>query len=123
LPAWFGAVHAGFGTPANAIAFAGGLSIVLALSGGFIWLAAMSTVVRLIVYSACILSLPKLHTALQPGQQPFHLPGGYLLPLMGLLISLALITQASANSWLVTFLFMAFGTVLYWLARRTGVPG
>jgi APA family basic amino acid/polyamine antiporter len=119
LPGWFGAVHAGFGTPANAIAFAGGLSIILALSGGFIWLAAMSTVVRLIVYAACILSLPKLHSALQPGQQPFHLPGGYLIPLLGLLISLGLITQASADSWIVTGLFMAFGTVLYFLARRS----
>jgi len=123
LPDWFGAVHAGFGTPANAIAFAGGLSIVLALSGGFIWLAAMSTVVRLIVYAACILSLPKLHSALKPGQVPFELPGGYLIPLLGLFISLGLITQASANSWLVTGLFMACGTVLYWLARRTRASG
>jgi len=119
LPAWFGSVHAGFGTPANAIAFAGLLSIVLALSGGFVWLAAMSTVVRLIVYAACILSLPRLHTALQPGQQPFDLPGGYLIPLLALGISLWLISQASANSWLFTGLFMLIGTVLYFFAKRS----
>jgi len=118
LPVWFGAVHAGFGTPANAIGFAGLLSIVLALSGGFVWLAAMSTVVRLIVYAACILSLPKLHTALLPGQQPFHLPGGFFIPFLGLVISLWLISQASGDSWLFTGVFMAFGTVLYFLASR-----
>jgi amino acid transporter len=118
LPRWFGSVHAGFGTPANAIAFAGVLSIVLALSGGFVWLAAMSTVVRLVVYAGCILALPRLHSALQPGQQPFNLPGGYLIPLLGLLISLWLIAQASADSWKVTGVFMVFGTVLYFLARR-----
>lgn len=118
LPAWFGAVHAGFGTPANAIAFAGLMSIVLALSGGFVWLAAMSTVVRLIVYSACILSLPKLHSALLPGQQPFDLPGGFFIPLLGLVISLWLISQASGDSWLFTGVFMAIGTVLYFLASR-----
>jgi len=119
LPAWFGSVHAGFGTPANAIAFAGLLSIVLALSGGFVWLAAMSTVVRLIVYAACILSLPRLYTALQPGQQPFDLPGGYFIPLLALGISLWLISQASAHSWLFTGVFMLLGTVLYFFARRT----
>lgn len=118
LPGWFGAVHAGFGTPANAIAFAGLFSIVLALSGGFVWLAAMSTVVRLIVYAACILSLPRLHTALLPGQQPFHLPGGFFIPFLGLVISLWLISQASGDSWIFTGVFMAFGTVLYFLASR-----
>jgi len=118
LPAWFGTVHEGFGTPANAIAFAGMLSIALALSGGFVWLAAMSTVVRLIVYAACILSLPKLSTALLPGQQPFALPGGFLIPFLGLAISLWLIAQASSDSWLFTGVFMALGTVLYFLAGR-----
>ncbi len=123
LPAWFGVVNGGFGTPANAIAFVGLLSILLAISGGFVWLAAMSTVVRLIVYAACILSLPRLHTALLPGQQPFDLPGGYLIPILALIISLWLITQAAADSWLFTGVFMAFGTVMYFLARRskTGV--
>jgi amino acid transporter len=118
LPQWFAAVHPGFATPANSIAFIGLLSIALALSGGFVWLAAMSTVVRLIVYAACILSLPKLHSALLPGQKPFELPGGYVIPLMGLVISLWLIMQASADSWLFTGVFMAFGTVLYFLASR-----
>ncbi|MDZ4731156.1 MAG: APC family permease [Xanthomonadales bacterium] len=118
LPQWFSAIHSGFATPANSIAFIGLLSIVLALSGGFVWLAAMSTVVRLIVYAACILSLPKLHTALKPGQQPFDLPGGYTIPLLGLIISLWLITQAAGDSWLFTGVFMVFGTVLYFLAAR-----
>jgi len=118
LPKWFGVIHPGFGTPANSIAFAGLLSIVLALSGGFVWLAAMSTVVRLIVYAACILSLPRLHTALRTDQKPFDLPGGYLIPFIGLVVSLWLITQASGESWMVTGVFMLFGTVLYYLAGR-----
>lgn len=121
LPGWFGVIHSGFGTPANSIMFAGLLGIILALSGGFVWLAAMSTVVRLIVYVACILSLPRLHSALLPGQQAFDLPGGYAIPFLGLIISLWLIMQASADSWLFTGVFMAIGTVLYFLAkyRRT----
>jgi amino acid transporter len=117
LPRWFSAVHAGFGTPANAIAFTGALSIVLALSGGFVFLAAMSTVVRLIVYVACILSLPRLHTLLEPGQKAFELPGGYLIPLLALLICLGLISQASADSWLATGMFSLLGAILYFVAQ------
>jgi len=78
----------------------------------------MSTVVRLIVYAACILSLPRLHTALRTDQKPFDLPGGYLIPFIGLVVSLWLITQASGESWMVTGVFMLFGTVLYYLAGR-----
>ena len=50
----------GFSTPSNAILFYSLFSIVLALSGGFVWLAAMSTVVRLMVYVMCITTLPVL---------------------------------------------------------------
>jgi hypothetical protein len=58
LPAWFGAVHPRLRTPANAIGFYAVFSIALALSGGFVWLAAMSTVVRLLVYVMSIATLP-----------------------------------------------------------------
>jgi amino acid transporter len=61
LPAWFGEVHPRFHTPAKSIYFYALFTIVLALSGGFVWLAAMSTVVRLMVYVLCIATLPVLN--------------------------------------------------------------
>jgi amino acid transporter len=118
LPAWFGRVHPLWATPANAIYFIGVLGLALALSGSFIWLAAMSTVVRLIVYAACILSLPRLESRADAGDAPFALPGGYAIPLAGLLTSCWLIAHAAARSWLVTGVFMAVGTVFYVLTRR-----
>jgi amino acid transporter len=118
LPAWFGRVHPLWATPSNAIYFIGVLGLALALSGSFIWLAAMSTVVRLIVYAACILSLPRLESRADAGDVPFALPGGYAIPLAGLLTSCWLITHAAARSWLVTGVFMAVGTVFYVLTRR-----
>jgi amino acid transporter len=68
LPAWFGKVYPNFHTPANSIIFFGVVSLVLALSGSFVWLAAMSTAVRLIVYMACILTLPILKRSF--GEKP-----------------------------------------------------
>lgn len=118
MPAWFGAVHDRYHTPANAIGFYTVFSAVLALSGGFVWLAAMSTVVRLLVYVGCIATLPLLHRKLgeRPGQ--FRLPGGMLIPVLALLPSLWLASHASLKSWLVTAAFVLGGAVLYVLTRR-----
>jgi amino acid transporter len=59
LPGWFGRVSGRFATPANSIAFMGALIAVLALSGSFVWLAVVSTLARMFVYSISIASLAK----------------------------------------------------------------
>jgi len=120
LPRWFGRVHTRFGTPANAILFMNTLGLVLALSGSFIWLAAMSTVVRLLVYGASIAALPRLHRSADSAVDVYELPGGHTIPLIALLLTCWLVTEASAESWLVTGIFMALGTVLYSLTKRSG---
>jgi len=121
MPAWFGAVHARYHTPANAILFYAAFAIVLAISGGFIWLAAMSTVVRLLVYVMCIATLPRLHRLVGEYEGQFRLPGGTAVPLLALIVSVWLITHASLKSWLVTAAFMAIGSLLYLFTKR-GVP-
>ena len=118
MPAWFGAVHSRYHTPANAILFYAGFSIVLALSGGFVWLAAMSTVVRLLVYVMCIATLPRLHRLVGEREGQFRLPGGMSVPLLALAVSIWLMTHAPLKSWLITAAFMAVGTILYVLTRR-----
>jgi APA family basic amino acid/polyamine antiporter len=59
LPQWFGRVSARYATPVNSIVFMGALIALLAVSGSFVLLAAVSTLARLIVYSICIASLPR----------------------------------------------------------------
>lgn len=118
MPPWFGQVHDRFHTPANAIAFYAAFSIVLALSGGFVWLAAISTVVRLLVYVLSIATLPVLQRKLGEREGQFRLPGGLLIPGLALLLSLWLMTHAPLKSWGLTAAFMAVGAVVYAVARR-----
>jgi len=122
MPAWFGAVHARYHTPANAILFYAAFAIVLALSGGFVWLAAMSTVVRLLVYVMCIATLPRLHRLVGEYEGQFRLPGGMAVPLLALIVSVWLMTHAPLKSWLVTAAFMAVGALLYLITKRGGPP-
>ena len=120
MPAWFGAVHPRFHTPANAIGFYAVFSIILALSGGFVWLAAMSTVVRLLVYVVSIATLPVLQSRIGEYEGQFRLPGGLLIPVFAFCLSLWLMSHAPLKSWLITAGFMAVGTVVYAFTRRDG---
>ena len=121
MPAWFGAVHPRFHTPANAIAFYAVFSIALALSGGFVWLAAISTVVRLLVYVLSIATLPVLHRKVGEYEGQFRLPGGYFVPALALLLSVWLMSHAPLESWLLTAAFMVAGSVVYTFTRRKTV--
>lgn len=118
LPSWFAVVSPRYHTPVNSIVFVGVVGLALALSGGFVWLAAMSTAVRLIVYMGTILTLPRLRKNLgeRPGQ--FRLPGGMTIPVIALLLCLWLTTHASMKSWLTMLAFAAVGTVMYFLTQR-----
>lgn len=120
MPAWFGAVHPRFHTPANAIGFYAVFSIALALSGGFVWLAAMSTVVRLLVYVMSIATLPVLHRRIGEYEGQFSLPGGFAIPVLAFLVSLWLMSHAPLESWLLTAGFMAVGAVVYAFTKRNG---
>jgi amino acid transporter len=122
LPAWFGAIHPRYQTPANSILFYAAFSIILALSGGFVFLAVMSTVVRLMVYVMCIATLPVLHRKLGEFEGQFKLYGGMTIPVVALILSIWLTTHASLRSWAVTGAFMALGGVLYLVTSRRADP-
>jgi len=118
LPAVLARVHPRFHTPHVSILLYGGLCLAMALTGTFVWLAVISTLVRLLTYMVCIASLPRLARTIErePGQ--FRLPGGMLIPGIAMLLCLWLITHAPVDSWLTTGAFFLAGTVLYRLARR-----
>ncbi|UCG76844.1 MAG: APC family permease [Gemmatimonadota bacterium] len=124
LPAWFGAVHPRFRTPANSVAFLGVIVFALAVVGEFAWLAGMSAVVRLLIYLVCIGALPHMrrHRANAPGR--LRLPGGYVLPLAGFAVCVWLLTQVTLRGALVTAAFLAVGGLLYgWRSRHPNVGG
>lgn len=120
LPQWFGKVHPRFHTPVNSILFYTLIALVLALSGSFVWLAVVSTLARLLAYILSVAALPVLERTMEPGEDEFRLPGGYLIPAVALILCLWLITYASLTTWLTTAGFFLLGTVLYFLSDREG---
>ena len=118
LPAWLAKVHPHYQVPINSVLFYGALSLALALTGTFIWLAVMSTLVRLLMYSIAIASLPRLEKHGEKHDGQFTVPGGYTIPLIALLLCGWLVTHASMHAWLTTAVFFLIGSALYAWERR-----
>jgi amino acid transporter len=108
LPAWFGKVSERYATPVNSILFMGALIALLALSGSFIWLAVMSTVARMFVYSISIASLAR-------GPRPSPLLWGMMAAAITICAWAA--SQSKWESWRVLLILAAAGTILYAAAR------
>jgi len=113
LPAWFGKIHPVTRTPLNSILFYALIGLVLALSGSFVWLAVVSTLARLLSYILGVAALPVLEKRIEKTDGQFRLRGGYLVPVVALLLCLWLITFASLTTWLTTAAFFTLGSLLY----------
>jgi amino acid transporter len=119
LPRWFGAVHERYATPGNSILFLGAISLGFALSGSFAWLAAASSLTRLVVYVLCIGALPIIRKRAdeEARARAFRLKGGYLIPAVALGLCLWIAAQSTRQSWEVFGWLLVAGLLLYWLAR------
>jgi amino acid transporter len=108
LPGWFGRVGERFATPANSIAFMGVLIALLALSGSFVWLAVVSTLARMFVYSISIASLAK-------GERPSPMLWAGMAAAIAVCVWAA--AQSGWTSWRMLLILAAAGTLLYVIAR------
>jgi len=114
LPRWFGMVSARFHTPANSILFMGVLTALLAISSSFVWLAVVSTLARLIVYSASIAALPKARRRIDrpvTGATYLMMGGAFAVCLWAAL-------QSEWPAWRMLLALLLVGTLLYAVARR-----
>lgn len=119
LPQWFGTVHRKYATPGNSILFLGALSLVFALSGTFAWLAAASSLTRLIVYMLCIGALPVIRRNAddEARAKAFRLKGGYSIPAVALFLCFWIAMQSTRESWQLTGGLVLAGLALYGVAR------
>lgn len=118
MPAILARVHPRHRTPHISIMLYGFLCLAMALSGGFIWLAVMSTVIRLLQYMICIAALPILERKVEQSPDVFRIPGGLTIPVIAFGLCVWLLTKASADSWTTLAVFFVAGTGLYFYSRR-----
>lgn len=118
LPQWLSRVHPRYHTPANSIAAFTVLTLALSIIGSFVWLAAMSALVRVLIYMTCIGAMPRLRKHAGPDARDFRLPGGWLIPILAFAACGLLLVQIRLQSVLATVLVLAVGAGVYWWVRR-----
>ena len=120
FPAVFGHVHARYRTPGVSILFWGGLVLVLALSGSFIWNAVLSVASRIIAYAMVCGAFVKLRRSRAPAGT-FRLPAGPLFAAIGFTFCAMLMTRLNADHGRI---IAAVGLIamVNWLVVRRQVP-
>jgi len=126
MPAWMGRVHPRHETPWTSVVLFGAAAFALAVTGSFVWLAALSVLTRLLIYLTCIASMPRVRRAAGDAPGLLRLPGGPVIPVLGALVCVALLTRVSVDSVVATTVMLAAGSVLYaaaMVARRVARRG
>ncbi len=121
LPRFFGTIHPRYRTPSNAVVFSTLVALGLSLSGSFVILAVASAVARLVIYTgACAATLrlrhPRFHGVVAPAT--FVAPGGPLVPLAAIGVSLLILAGATREQLLGGLAGLAVGGLLFLVNDR-----
>jgi amino acid transporter len=117
FPAVLARLHPRFHTPAIAILFCALTGWMLAFSGTFLWLAALSAGSSLILYAGICASLIRLRK-LHPNAVALRVPFGPALSIAGIAICLALMTGLQRREGLLMCVTALIATANWLWARR-----
>ncbi len=144
LPRWFGSIHPAYRTPANAILFGAVVALILALTGSFVQLAAVSAIARLVMYLAVCLStlvlrkrdreiaaqvgahFPVARSLGAGGSDPimavkppqFTVPFGPVIPIVASIVALGILAGATRAQLISGVAALAAGAVLFLFAPK-----
>jgi basic amino acid/polyamine antiporter, APA family len=117
FPKIFAAVHSRYRTPYFSILVFAVLTWLLALLGSFAWNLTLSAVARLVYYGVGCAALPVLRRQ-RPGAALFHLPGGQLFSVAGVIFCPVLLTQVDFRKSLILIATVALAFLNWLLVRR-----
>lgn len=111
-------VHPRYRTPHVAIVVLVALVLVFALTGSFVELAMLSVVARLVTYIGTAAAVPVLRRRLKGRPGALELPGGSVIPVLALTLSLSFLASASWSNLVAGALALAIGAVIFAFRRR-----
>lgn len=117
FPAVLGKVHSRFNTPHVAIVLFGAFACLLALTGTFRWILALTAASLMIVYGSTCATLIPLRR-LRPSARGFQLPFGRALAVIGVVFSIALVTRVEHRQALLMSVTALIATANWWWTRK-----
>jgi APA family basic amino acid/polyamine antiporter len=120
FPRKFAAVHPRFHTPYLSIVVFALLLWGFSQFASFSWNVTLSAVARLFYYGGVCVAVPVLRRR-QPEQARFRVPGGLLLPVLGVAICAVLMTRVDFSKSVVLLVTITLA-LLNWAVVRSGGP-
>ena len=112
-------VHPRYHTPANAIVLQSAIALALALSGTFVQLAMLSIVARLATYIGTAAAVPVLRRRFGDRRGGFRLPGGPLIPVAALLLTVVFLASARWQNLVAGAVALGVGALVYRSGRSS----
>ncbi len=114
FPKFLASVHPRFATPHLAVITYASLIFIFSVSGGFKQLAILASSAILLIYLAVIVATVVLRSRKEEvPEKTFKVPGGWLIPLIGLTSIIWLLTSLSKWELLSTIIFIALICIGY----------
>lgn len=125
FPKFLGKIHPKFATPYWSIICFAALIFVFSISGGFKQLAILASAAILLIYLFVILATIKLRLKKQDvAIKTFKVPGGYVIPCIGIASIVWLLSSLSKWEVLSTVIFITLICVIYlgmkWMKNKKG---
>lgn len=119
FPKILGRVHLKYATPHFAIIAYAALIFIFSVSGGFKQLAILASAAALLTYLAVILATLKLRNKKQDvAEKTFRVPGGLIIPLIGIAAIVWLLTSLSKWEILSTIIFIGIVCIIYYVMEK-----
>ncbi len=118
FPKFLSKIHPKSDTPYAAIITYGTIMFILAISGGFKQLAILASCAILLIYVSVILASIKLRqTPDLENEQTFKIPGGLIVPIIGIMSIIWLLSYLSFWEILSTVIFLAIVSIIFLLMK------
>lgn len=119
FPKFLAKVHPKFATPYLAVITYAALIFIISVSGGFKELAILASCAILVIYLAVILAMIKLRKKKEVNaEKTFRVPGGLIIPFVGIAAILWLLSHLSRKEILSTIIFIAAICVIYFAMKQ-----
>ncbi len=106
-------IHKSFKTPYIAIIVYAIIGFTLSATGSFEKLAIIASSAMLIIYLGVALSVMKLRKSQKHKEGEFKTPGGFIVPILSIIIILYFLSNLSMDEMIATSIFIATLTIIY----------
>lgn len=111
-------IHKSFKTPHIAIIVYAIIGFILSTTASFEKLAIIASSSMLIIYLGVALSVMKLRKSQKSKEGEFKIPGGFIVPILSIIIILYFLSNLSMNEMTATGMFIAVLTIIYVIFRK-----